>query len=79
MTEGRVRLRFWIEAGAALISGCLFLVTLFWRNWIELVFGMDPDAGSGSLEWSIVLVAAILTVALVTLARQEWRSRVVTA
>lgn len=67
------RVRFWIEfliASAALILG---LVTLVWRDWIEAVFGVDPDNHSGAVEW--LVVAGLLVVAAVvgTAARFEWR------
>lgn len=28
-------------------------------NWIERLFGVSPDGGSGSLEWLLLLVPAI--------------------
>jgi hypothetical protein len=50
----------------------LGLVTLVWGDWIELVFGVDPDHSSGALEWLIVL--GLLLTASITgaLARAEW-------
>ena len=67
------RLRFRIElviAGAATLLG---LLTLVWPDWIEGVFGVDPDSHSGDLEWLVVVallgVAAVMTGA----ARFEWR------
>ncbi len=45
---------FWLETSMATITGILFLITLVWRTWIELVFGVDPDKSNGSLEWLIV-------------------------
>ena len=54
----------------------LLVVTLLWKDWIELVFRIDPDAGSGALEWSIVAVTLAFTVAFSILARQEWRRAV---
>jgi hypothetical protein len=66
-------IRFWLELGLAAVSGVLFFVTLFRPNWIELVFGVEPDGGDGSLEWLIVAVLAAATVALLALARVEWR------
>jgi hypothetical protein len=37
-----MRKRFWIESAAAVACGALAVVTLFWRDWIE-VTGWDPD------------------------------------
>ena len=48
---------FWLKAGLSALSGVLFIVTLAWRDWIELVFHVDPDGGSGLLEW--VIAAAL--------------------
>jgi hypothetical protein len=62
--------RFWIESGLAFV---LLIATVLWRDWIEIVFGVDPDAGSGALEWTIVVGTAVLTVLFFTLARNEWR------
>jgi hypothetical protein len=68
-----LRSRFWIEAVLASITGGLFVVTLVWREWIELVFGVEPDGGDGSLEWAIVGVLLVATVVFGWLARTEWR------
>ena len=32
----------WIERGLAVASGLLFVVTLISKEWIEIVFGVDP-------------------------------------
>jgi hypothetical protein len=68
-----MRLRFWIEVGLAAASALLLVVTLITREWIELVFGVDPDNGSGSLEWLIVALTAATTIAFAVAARLEWR------
>ena len=49
------------------------LATLLWKDWIEIVFDIDPDAGSGALEWAIVAVTLVSTVLFLVLARSEWR------
>lgn len=67
-----VRLRGWIEAIAASLSGLLFLLTLVWPDWIESAFGVDPDQHSGALEWVVVAVALCATVVFL-LARTEYR------
>jgi hypothetical protein len=68
-----LRTRFWIECALANLSGALVVLTLLWKDWIELAFGVDPDAGSGLLEWTIVGLTLGLTLIFVTLARIEWR------
>ena len=73
MREG-ARARFWIEVALACLSGLLFSITLAWPTWIETAFGIDPDRGSGLLEWLIVAVLLLITVASAVLARSEWQS-----
>jgi hypothetical protein len=70
---------FWLETGMATITGILFMITLVWRNWIELVFGVDPDKSNGSLEWLIVGALLVVTLALFTLAGFEWHRARTTA
>jgi uncharacterized membrane protein YcjF (UPF0283 family) len=74
MANTRVRrARFWTEsliAGAALVLG---LMTLVWRDWIEAVFGVDPDNHSGALEWLVVAGLLVVAAVMGTVARVEWR------
>ncbi len=70
----RVR-RLWIEAGACAVSGLVLVLTVAWPDWIELVFGLDPDASSGALEWGIAVAAAAATTAFLLLARRDWRAQ----
>ena len=49
------------------------LLTLVTREWIELLFRVDPDHGSGSLEWLVVVAALVATVTFSVLARLEWQ------
>jgi hypothetical protein len=47
-------------------------LTLFWRDWIEGLTGVDPDRHSGSLEWAIVAGLFGLCLAVAVVARTEW-------
>jgi len=65
--------RFWVELGLGLASTVFAVLTLAWKDWVEIVFKVDPDHHSGSLEWTIVAVAVALTVIALAAARFEWR------
>ena len=69
----QLRVRFWLEAALAALGGFLFVLTFFWRDWIEAVFGVDPDQHSGSLEWAVAVVLLGVTLLSGLLARAEWR------
>jgi hypothetical protein len=68
-----LRRRFWPELSLGFVTALLTVVTLVRRDWIEALFRVDPDQGSGSLEWVIVAGLAVVTVALFALATYEWR------
>lgn len=68
-----LRYRFWLESIFGSITGVVAVVTLFSHDWIEAVFGVDPDKGSGSAEWLVVVILLLLTVASAAGARLEWR------
>jgi hypothetical protein len=73
MRERPIRARFWIESALAASTCGLALVTLISRDWVEFVFGVDPDHGNGSFEWFLVGGLLVITLALVFTARAEWR------
>jgi len=68
-----VRARFWLEAILAALTTGMFVLTLVSRDWIERIFHVAPDEGSGALEWVIVGVLLVVSVALIAAARTEWR------
>jgi hypothetical protein len=68
-----LRWRFWLETGVAVVTSILFVITLVQRDWIEIVFGVDPDNRNGTLEWLIVGALLVVTIMLFTLASYEWR------
>ena len=68
-----VRRRFWIEVSLAATCLAAFAITMLVPTWIEQVFGVEPDGGSGALE--VAILAALLCGTVVTcwMARSEWR------
>ena len=68
-----IRTRFWIEVALALLTATMCGATLVSREWIEVLFGVDPDGGSGLLEWAIVAILLLATVTFGTIARTEWK------
>jgi hypothetical protein len=68
-----LRLSFYLEAILGIIAGVMFVVTLINQRWIEIVFNVDPDQGSGALEWFVVGGLAVVAIALGLAARYEWR------
>ena len=71
----RTRSRVWFCAETILgvLFALLFVYSVFARDWIEVVFHIDPDRGTGYLEW--LIVGGLLTLTLICgyLARREWR------
>lgn len=67
-----VRRRFWLELFCGVLGALLFLLTLITREWIELIFGVDPDRGSGALEWAIALTLLAVAALSFALAHREW-------
>lgn len=66
--------RFWIEAVVAGAGLALFLLTLVTRERIEMLTGLDPDGGSGALEFSLALGLLVVAAASAFLARRTFRS-----
>ena len=71
--EARMRTRFWIEVSAAVLCGVFAFLTLIVRDWIEVVFRVDPDTQSGTAEWLIVLLLGAGVVVSTGLAGYERR------
>ena len=68
-----LRWRFWLETAMAIVTSLVFVFTLVQRDWIEIVFGVDPDQGNATLEWMIVGALLLVTITLFILASYEWR------
>jgi hypothetical protein len=62
----------WLEAGIALVAGVLGILTVFWRDWIEMLTGWDPDHHDGRAEWVIVAGLLVLAAIAGALAHRHW-------
>jgi hypothetical protein len=54
------RIRLFVTLAA--IATILAVVTFVWHDWVELVFGVEPDDGSGWLEASVTIVATAVAI-----------------
>lgn len=68
-----VRRRLWAQAWLAVTAAGLAGMTVVNPEWIEAVFGVDPDHGDGTLEWLIVAGLSVVAVVAGVFARIEWR------
>jgi hypothetical protein len=69
-----VRLRFWVESVFA-VGGCgLAVLTFFGKDWMEALFHVGLDGGTGSLEWSVSIGLALIGLTNLFLPYREWRS-----
>jgi hypothetical protein len=68
----RASARFRVELGLAISLVVFAVVTLLSRDWIEVVFGVDPDHHAGWLEWLIVMGFAVGGLITSMLARRDW-------
>jgi hypothetical protein len=71
----RLRRRFWVELCGATAALVLLAATTIDPEWIESATGLDPDAGSGAVEWLLTLLAAGVAAGSSLLARTELRRR----
>jgi hypothetical protein len=65
-TPGRLSLDLLPAAAWAALA----FLTLLWRDWIEIVFHVDPDGRNGSLEW---LLVGMLMAACAAFLIRAWR------
>ena len=72
-TRSRVRRRFWLEIAFVVVALVLWIATLVWPDWIELVFHVDPDQSDGSLERTISILLPAIGVFWLILSGWEWR------
>lgn len=67
------QLQLVVQSLLAAASACAFGATLVRPSWIESVFGVDIDQGSGLAEWVLVAALFAITCAFVVSAHHQWR------
>jgi hypothetical protein len=67
------RRRFWVEITLGIAAVGLFFATLASPDWIEDVFGLNIDGGSGSLEWALALGTGVVALAMIGATSYEFR------
>jgi Flp pilus assembly pilin Flp len=56
--------RFYLEVVLGSVGVLLFVLTLVWKDWIELVFRVDPDEAQGLVEYGLIIaLVAVLAIA----------------
>ena len=65
--------RAWLATVSAVVGWGLCVLTLVWNEWIELLFGVDPDGGSGAVELLVAGAFLVASVLLAGQARRDWR------
>lgn len=68
--------RWHVEIGLSGLFLLLTALTAVAPDWIELVFRVEPDAGSGSLEWALVAVFGLASVLTALLGRRSYKAAV---
>ena len=69
----RLRRRLRIEVVLAVSSAVLCILTLVNPEWIEALTGLEPDSGSGAVEWVIAGIFLVAAVVSAVLARRDHR------
>jgi hypothetical protein len=65
--RSKPRWRTKLYAITTVTSGILAVATLVVRDWAEILFGIEPDQGSGSFEASVTLVIGIISIVFLAL------------
>ena len=75
-TRNRLLTRVWVQVFLGLMSAAFLALTILFPDWIEILFGLAPDAGDSSAEWVLALSWAFVSVLMFAFAGRTWRKRV---
>jgi hypothetical protein len=71
--QNRLPAKIWVEIALGMISASLLALTILLPDWMEVLFGLAPDAGDGSTEWGLALSLATFSVLMFGFAGRTWR------
>lgn len=74
--RGRMPAKVWVELVMGLMSAAFLALALLSPHWMELSFGLAPDAGNGSAEYGMALSWAAVSLLMFALAGRTWRNHV---
>jgi len=57
------RIRYILELGCAVVTGIMAVLTLAVHDWIEVVFGVHLDGGSGLAEVAFIVTLSVVCIA----------------
>jgi hypothetical protein len=66
--------RRWALTALVIAAVVLDIAIVVWPNWAETLFGIDPDAGSGSFEAAVAMALTLVTVVSAFASGWEWRA-----
>ena len=64
-----------LELVLAAVFAALAAATAIWPTWIESLFEVSPDGGTGETEWWMVAVFGVVALLAAVLARRDFRAR----
>ena len=70
--KNRLPPRFWVETVLGAASAAVLALTLALPDWIERIFGLEPDGGDGSAEWGWAIAFAVATLVFFADAGRMW-------
>lgn len=71
MSARRRHIRYRVEVVILWFTLLLAVATVLVPDWAELLSGTDPDAGSGALEWSLVIALLVVSGVAAVAARRD--------
>lgn len=68
-----IAIRYRLECLLTIVSGVALLLAVVAPQWLEAVSGLEPDGGSGAVEWGLASALAVSTAMWFLLARHHRR------